>query len=93
MTRFTRTRCPLQGILVVTADLNSAIAPIQDQTATARADSVGQITTYETKYRPMADKYNSWCAPFPEHGIAKCFIASFAPCGHWQSAHCAPTVR
>ena len=67
---------------MVTADLDGAIEPIQDKTATARADSVGKITTYETKYRPVADKYNSWCAECPrlsgtfQAAVASCPVAS-----------------
>ena len=43
------------------SSLSSAIASVQGKTASARADSVDKVTTYEAKYRPLADKYNAWC--------------------------------
>ena len=50
-----------QGITSVNSSLTEAITSIRGKTASARADSVGKITTYEAKYRPHADKYNTWC--------------------------------
>ncbi len=51
----------MQGITSVNSSLSSAIASVQGKTASARADSVDKVTTYEAKYRPLADKYNAWC--------------------------------
>ena len=57
----------MQGITSVNGSLSSAIASAQGKTASARADSVDKVTMYETKYRPLADKYNAWYAWAPTH--------------------------
>ncbi len=57
----------MQGITSVNASLSSAVASVQGKTASARADSVDKVTTYEAKYRPLANKYNAWCVATTPH--------------------------
>lgn len=48
------------GLNDAESQIDSAIESIQKPLQNARQETVGKVTEYEYKYRPMADKYNKW---------------------------------